>query len=181
MQWTQVAIGAFFILILVERQGVEYSAAVLIFAAVLMASGVSRVAFGWYSDRLEGRIPLLTGYAVGLSLLLVLAGAAQLVQSLASTGVMILSCLAVFSWNGVAFTAVAELAGPARAGAALGLHGTLMRAITLPAAIGFGWCATRIGWSGGLVLLSAFPAIAAIMMLQIRDVEMRRFAASDNH
>ncbi|MEM1130385.1 MAG: hypothetical protein AAGH83_07665 [Pseudomonadota bacterium] len=83
----------------------------------------------------------------------------QTMQSALSVVALIVASVMSFAWNGLAFAAVAELAGSGRAGTALGLHDTLTRLLTLPTALLFGWLAASIGWSATIKAVAVFPLV----------------------
>jgi sugar phosphate permease len=174
LQWSQVGMNTFLMVILVEHQGLGYAAAAILFACVQALSGVMRVAAGWLSDRKGRRVPHFVGYAVAIAISLLAAAAFQLVHSPVSVAALLLASVLSFSWNGLAFAAVAEFSGIQRAGAAFGFHGTLMRLMSLPTAILFGWLSAHTGWSVALALLAVFPVAGAILILPLIAEEERR-------
>ena len=176
LQWTQVAMTGFLVVILTEQRGIAYETAAGQFAAVLVVSGLMRVALGWLSDRLGHRLPLLFVFAVALFAVIMCAGGLVAGEYEAATLALIAATVLALSWNGLAFAAVAELAGAARAGTALGLHGTLMRALTIPTALVFGWLAQGFGWAAALAVLSAFPLLSAVLLFPLAQDERRRYS-----
>ena len=179
IQWSQVAMNSFLAVILVERQGVSLGTAAALFATVQLFSGLIRVFAGWLSDRSGRRVPHLTRLAVALSLSLLIAAIAQGIASTFSIILLVIATILSFSWNGLAFASVAEMAGRARAGSALGLHATLMRAMTIPTAMLFGWVAATAGWGPALAILALFPAAGALLVLPLTAEEDRRAALVD--
>ncbi len=176
IQWSQVAMSAFLVVMLTEEQGLSYGHAALLFGLVQVLSGVMRVGAGWLSDRKGRRIPHLIAYCGVLVAALIGAALLQTGPSFAGVVVLVFATTMTYSWNGLAFAGVAELAGQGRAGAALGLHGTLMRACTLPTALLFGWAAAQVGWGMALAVLAVFPALGIILMLPLVGEEERRLA-----
>lgn len=179
IQWSQVSMTSFLVVILVEGQGVGLGVAAGLFALVQVLSGMIRVAAGWFSDRHGRRVPHLIGCAGGVSLSLLLAAGLLAAQSPLAVAALVLATVMSLSWNGLAFATVAEMAGRARAGSALGLHATLLRVLTIPAALLFGWLAARIGWSPAIAILAIFPTVGAILVWPLTAEEERRAAFAD--
>jgi len=114
------------------------------------------VAVGILSDRVGSRLrPLRWVAIIGIALLLLTAGAGALEWGVAAAVSYILaSCVSVAD-NGLAFTAVAEFAGPHWSGRGLGIQNTgqfLASAIVAPA-------------MGALIGVFGFPAAFAIMAI----------------
>jgi sugar phosphate permease len=164
----QISITTFEVLFLHDRRGLSTHAAAAVLAATNMLGIGSRVAAGRWSDRLGARIaPVrLIGAAITAGTLLVAllvdAPLAVLIPAIVVAGVLSLT------WNGLAFAAAAEAAGPARSGAALGFQQTMLGvlvavvpplfAVVVDASswrIGFALAA--LGPLGGLLLLGKVP------------------------
>lgn len=82
----------------------------------------------------------------------------------AAVPLLLVAGVLAISWNGLAFTAVGELAGPGRAGTALGLQNTavaLGAALTAPV---LGAVVDRTSWGVGYAVAAA-AALAAVMLL----------------
>ena len=131
------------------------AAGAVVAAASFLGAG-GRVAAGVLSDRLGSRLRPLRWVAIaGIGLLLLTAGAGALDWSVAAAICFILaSCISVAD-NGLAFTAVAEFAGPHWSGRALGTQNTgqfLVSAIVAPT-------------MGALIGLLGFPAAFALAAL----------------
>lgn len=174
MQWAQAALNAFLVVMLVEYHGLRPTTAALVFALLQVASGLLRIAVGRLSDRTGRRLPHLRLYGAVLTGSLFAAALLNLRPSLAGAAVLTFACLMSYSWNGLAFTAVAELASPGRAGTALGMHGTMMRLLTVPTTLAFGYAAAQLGWAAGLALLGVFPLVAVIALAPVEREEQRR-------
>ena len=85
--------------------------------------------------------------------------------------VLIAGVLAI-SWNGLAFTAVGELAGPGKAGTALGFQNTAVAvgAALTPPLLGLTVEATAWGVAFGLAGLAAAGAVALLVPLARAEV-----------
>ncbi len=122
----QIAITGFVVLFLHDHRGVATHTAAAILAVINVLAVAARILAGRISDRVGSRLrPLrvigwLLAAATATVAVLTDAPLWLLVTSLIVTGVLSLA------WNGVAFAAVAEQAGAARSGAALGFQQTML-------------------------------------------------------
>jgi MFS family permease len=124
---------------------------------------------GVLSDRVGSRLRPLRWVAVaGIAALLAMAGAGALDWGIAAAACFVLaSCISVAD-NGLAFTSVAEFAGPHWSGRALGAQNTgqfLGAAIVAPAVgalIGF------VGYPLAFALVAIAPAIATPLVPSAR-------------
>ncbi len=171
----QVAMNGFVVLLLSEHRGLEIGLAALVLAAINLGGGAARVLAGRLSDRSGRRLPpirrqaLLLAGALMASALLVDGPLPLLVLSVLVAGVLSLS------WNGLAMTAAAEMAGHARAGLAIGLQGTVIRLVGAGAGVAFGFTVERSGsWAVAILLLVALPLVSAFLMSPLAGEEERR-------
>ncbi len=124
----QLAITGFVVLFLYDERGFSHGQAALVLAGVQVLAAAFRIGGGRWSDRVGSRVgPLrLVGLAssatLGLVAALVGAPAGVLVAALVLAGGF------AMAWNGLSFTAAAELAGRARSGAALGMQQSALAA-----------------------------------------------------
>ncbi|MGH3066377.1 MAG: MFS transporter [Gaiellaceae bacterium] len=126
--YSQVAILGFGVLFLHDEHGLDDSDAALVIAVALVLGAASRVGAGRWSDVVGSRIRPLRQLGIAV------AGAFLVTAALAQGPVGLLLASVAFAgglsmaWNGLAFAAVAELAGAARSGAAIGLQQTILSA-----------------------------------------------------
>mgnify|MGYP001810058944 CR=1 FL=1 len=175
----QTAIGSFTAIFLTDQRGFTLTAAAAAFAAIQIGGGVARVAAGRLSDRTGERVPQMRLHGFILALLLVATALLVDGPTLPLVAALLLAGIFTLSWNGLAFTAAAELAGYARAGQALGLQGTIMRVVSVGAGVGFGLAVTAFSWPVAFVLLALFPLAAALLLTPLIAEERRRAAAAD--
>ena len=156
--WPQMCVVGFMVLFLHDRRGLTTGHAAAALAAVQVLGILARVSSGAWSDAIGSRlIPL---QRIALALALSTAAAATLVVH-APLGVVIPTLLVTgglaMSWNGLSFTAAAELAGGARAGAAIGVQQAIINttASVLPPA--FGALVGAGGWTLGFALVALGP------------------------
>ncbi len=157
----QIAITSFLVLFLNEERGFSLAQAGAVLAAVSVLGGAFRIGLGRLSDRMATRvvplrrIGLALAGAVALAAALVDAPDAVLVPALTLAGAL------SASWNGLSFTAAAELAGRARAGAALGFQQTALALGCAVAPIPFAAVVASTSWQAGFALLAALPLVGA--------------------
>ena len=183
LSWPQSMMGSFILVWLIARGHSEVSAGVIVMIAQLCGAG-SRAAMGFISDRARSRLrPYRHVAVVTLGLLLLMAlfdglGAGTDAGTFATTplgiaATIVIGALAVASVspNGLAFTAVAEYAGPLWSGRALGTQNTfqnIIYAATPPLA---GAVVAGIGFPALFALSAVFPAVA--LAVGPRDDERR--------
>ncbi len=135
------------------------SAGVLVMLAQLLGA-LGRIAAGRWSDRVGSRlqpIRVIAGVAAATMALLALT---DFLDSGSSVVVMIVASMVTVSDNGLAFTAIAEIAGPFWSGRALGVQNTsqlLATGLTPPL---FGALITAAGYPVAFAVCALFPLVA---------------------
>jgi sugar phosphate permease len=125
----QFTVSTFALVFLVEARGWRAPAAGALLAVAAAGGAASRLGAGHWSDRLGSRMrPMRILALATTAALLALALAAVAAPALA-VPILLGAAVLVVSTNGLAFTAVAELAGPAWAGRALGIQNTGQNAV----------------------------------------------------
>jgi len=165
----QIAVMNFVVLFLHDARGVGTSRAAGVLAGVQLLGGVLRVAGGRWTDRHGRRVPLFRRLA--LLLALALGGAAALES--ASLWLLIPVLLVAgglgMSWNGLSFTAAAEIAGRARAGAAVGFQQTVLAVGSAITPIVFAIAAAaswRVAFAGAAVC----PLVGVLLLRPLADL-----------
>jgi sugar phosphate permease len=166
----QISIVSYTVLFLHDARGVAAGAAAAVLAAVQLGGAASRALAGWASDRAGRRLPLMRDIGLGTAVALLATAAlargplAALVPALLAAGVVSMS------WNGLSVTAAAELSGPGRTGAALGLQQT---AVGLAAGTGVGFAAlvTATSWPAAFALLALPPLAGSLLLRPLVAVE----------
>ncbi len=160
----QFAVATFALVFLVDARGWEVTTAGRLLAVAQLCGAASRLGAGYWSDRVGSRMRPMRILAVSTGVgMLALAAAAAAGSSLAVPVLLACAVVAV-STNGLAFTAVAEYAGPAWAGRALGVQNTGQNALgaatppVLALAIG------SIGFGASFAVVGAFPVVAALLV-----------------
>jgi MFS family permease len=77
------------------------------------------------------------------------------------------------AWNGLVFTAAAELAGPSRSGAAIGFQQTMLSAIGVAAPVLFAATVSRASWGLAFLIAAAFPLAGRALLRSMRDTSLR--------
>ncbi|MCW2873292.1 MFS transporter [Actinacidiphila oryziradicis] len=160
----QTAVVSFLVVYLVEGFHVSAGAAAGLLAVVQMGGGAARIGLGWWSDRAGLRLRSLGTVALaaaGLFAVLSLLGALHWV---AAVPVMALAGVVAISWNGLAFTAVGELADPRRVGLVLGVQNTAVAAgmaVTPPA---LGALVERFSWGPAFAVVMCSAVLARLLL-----------------
>ena len=128
----QFAVVAFLVVYLHDEQDVPVTTAALLLAAVQLLGGAGRIVAGRWTDRAGLRLGPLRQLATGIAALFVVLALAASYAGRAVIPVLLVAGVVSICWNGLAFTAVGELAGSGRAGTALGFQNT---AVALGAAL----------------------------------------------
>jgi sugar phosphate permease len=163
----QMSILSFTVLFLHGERGLSTAAAAGVLAGIQAVGAVLRIAAGRWSDRTGARIaPLLRlsfAFAAALALTAALTSAplALLVPALLVAGAL------SQSWNGLAFTATAELAGRARSGAALGFQQTSLAVAAAVATPVFAATVEASSWGLAFGLAALLPLAGAGLVRRI--------------
>jgi sugar phosphate permease len=166
---TQISVLAFLVLFLHDRRGFSPGAAAAVFALTHVLSGIARIAAGRWSDRLGARVAPLRWFAlalavgVGAAAILVDAPTAMLLPALVAAGAL------GASWNGLSFTAVAETAGRARSGAAIGLQQTFLAAGSIVAAILFAALVHATSWRLAFAVAALCPLAGYALLVPVSE------------
>lgn len=155
---------------LVEDLGWSPGVAGLVVAGTQVAGAAARIGAGWVSDRVGSRMRPMRAVAVVAAVTMALLG----VAAAAADGTGVVTMLAVLllvvasavtvADNGLAFTAVAERAGPFWSGRALGLQNTAQHvaAVAVPPLAGLAITAWTYGAT--FALAAAFPLVAVTVV-----------------
>ncbi|MGZ4431585.1 MAG: MFS transporter [Gaiellales bacterium] len=154
----------FVVLFLHQERGFSTGQSAGVLALVQVLGAMLRIGSGRWSDRVGARMgPLLRlGFALSLSL----AMAAALLQA---PDALLIPVLVVagglsLSWNALSFTATAELAGHARAGAALGLQQTVLSLSAALTPVAFAATVAATSWTAGFALAAASALLGTLVL-----------------
>lgn len=157
---SQVSVIGFVAIYLHDERGLSQVAAGVSLAAIQIAGVAVRIAVGRWSDRLALRLGPLRRMAMAMGVswlltpLLLDAAASVVIPALVVAGTL------SFSWNGLSFTAAAELAEEGRSGTAIALQQTSLFAAAAAAAPLFGALVAAAGWRTAFAALAVGPLIA---------------------
>jgi sugar phosphate permease len=157
----QFTVATFALVFLIDARGWDATSAGRLLAVAQLFGAASRLGAGYWSDRVGSRMRpmriLAASTAIGM---LALAAAAASGSAVAVP--MLLACAVVaVSTNGLAFTAVAEYAGSAWAGRALGVQNTGQNALAAATPPVLAFAIGSIGFSAAFAVVAAFPVAAA--------------------
>lgn len=120
----QFTISTFGLVWLVSEQGWDALAAGVLVGAAQFVGAIDRIVIGVVSDRVGSRVRPLRWVAVSVTLVLLLLSAVDAAHWGAAAVVFVLATTCTVAPNGLAFTSVAEMAGPGWSGKALGVQNT---------------------------------------------------------
>jgi len=171
--YAQVAITGFGVLFLHDEHGLSEQSAAFVFAASQIVAAGLRIAVGRWSDVLGSRIVPLRRVGVAISGALVLTAALVSASLWLLVPVLALAGGLTMAWNGLVFTAAAELAGPSRSGAAIGFQQTMLSAIGVAAPVLFAATVSRASWALAFLVAAAFPLAGRALLRTLRDTSLR--------
>jgi sugar phosphate permease len=174
----QSGLLGFVVLFLHDERGWAAASAALVLAAIHAGGAVARVTAGRWSDRLELRVePLRRLGSAGAALLALAALAATGAPGPLLVPLLIAAGALASSWNGLSFTAAAEMSGRERAGTAMGLQNTLLTAAGVATPLAFAALVTATSWPAAFALLTLCPLAGLAVLAPLRDEERERRAA----
>jgi len=164
----QFAVSAFGTEYLVRQQGWATTAAGAFVAVIQIAGAVGRIGSGVWSDRVGSRLRPMRQLAVGATLVLLTFALGDAVAPGLAIAALVVGGVVTVADNGLAFTAVAERAGPFWSGRALGVQNTaqFLAAAAVPPLAGL--TVTGLGYPATFALAAVFP-LAALAMVPVRD------------
>jgi sugar phosphate permease len=163
----QISILSFLILFLHQERGLSTAVAAGIFALIQALGVLLRIASGRWSDRVQKRIAPLRRLALALTATLAAAAALLSAPLVVLVPVFVAAGALSLSWNGLSFTAAAEIAGRARAGAALGFQQTALAITSAVAPPAFAAVVEASSWSLAYGLAAAMPVAGIAVMRQL--------------
>lgn len=161
----QISIMSFAVLFLHDARGFSTREAAAVLAASQVLAAAARIGAGRWSDRLRARIIPLRRVGVAsfatVALVAVVADAPTwlLVPLIALAGAVSMA------WNGLSFTAAAELAGRARSGAAIGVQQTMLALAGVGIPVAFAATVSAVSWRTAFALAAVFP-LAGVWLLR---------------
>jgi MFS family permease len=154
----QVTVGTFALVFLVDAHGWAPGVAGRALALGQVGGGVARLVAGWWSDRLGERLRPVRWIALGIAAIVALLAAGAHPAALLAAAVLTVSP------NGLAYTAVAEQAGPARAGKALGIQNTAQNLAGMATAPLMAGLIAATSYRTAFAAAAIFPLAAALVI-----------------
>jgi sugar phosphate permease len=164
----QFAVSAFGTEYLVRQQGWSTTAAGAFVAVIQIAGAVGRIGSGVWSDRVGSRLRPMRQLAVGAALVLLTFALGDAVAPWLAIAALVVGGVVTVADNGLAFTAVAEIAGPMWSGRALGVQNTGQNIIGSLTPVALGALVGVAGYAVGFAVAALAP-IAAIGLTPVRD------------
>jgi hypothetical protein len=156
----QLALLSFTVLFLHDAKGLSTARAALVLAAIQGGTVALRLLAGHYSDRRGERLRPLGHLALDTAVALVVLAASTGASTGVDAALLIAAGVLAVGWNGVSFTATAELAPAAHRGAAFGFQQTALNAAGTAAPILVAAVVSATSWRSGFLVLAAFAALA---------------------
>lgn len=161
-QWGYIG---YLVLYLHDARGWDGVTAATALTGVLLCGALVRAVAGWLSDRLPGRrAELLAGSAALPGLLSPVAGIAVGADSSLAVPLLVAAALASMTWNGLAYTVVAQASPPDRLGAVHGVLSTVLFGAGAVAAVVIGMLRAVSTWSVTWTSLAVFTAAGLALL-----------------
>lgn len=157
----QFVVWTFALVWLVQDRDWSAAAAGTLVAVAQMLGALGRIAAGQLSDMVASRMRPLRWVAVAASATMLLLGLTADSGWWVAVALMVLATVVTVADNGLAFTAVAERAGPYWSGRALGVQNTaqfLTSSVVPPLG---GLAVAEFGYAAAFMIAAAFPLLAA--------------------
>jgi sugar phosphate permease len=161
----QLAITGFLVLFLHDKRGLSVAAAAGVLAGVQVVAAAMRIGGGRWSDRLGSRLRPLRMVGIGSALTLGVATALLSAPLAVLVAAFVLAGGLSMAWNGLSFTAAAEIAGRSRSGAALGMQQTALAAAGAVVPPAFAAVVAASSWRVGFAVAAVFP-LAGVQLLR---------------
>lgn len=155
--------------LMTDRGWSAASAGAMVTVAQVLGAG-GRIAAGRWSDVVGSRLRPIRTIALGAAASMALLALTGWLNSPISVAVMVIASVITVSDNGLAFTAIAEIAGPFWSGRALGTQNTSQLLTTGIAPPLFGALIGVAGYPAAFAVCALFPLVA----MPLVPIESRR-------
>jgi sugar phosphate permease len=170
----QSALLGFVVLFLHDARGLSIGVAAAGLGALQLLGAAARIVAGRRSDREGLRIPLLRRIAAADALLLAACAVLTTAPGALLYPVLLAAGVTAMCWNGLAFTAAAEIAGRRRAGTAMSLQNTVVSVGGTIAPTAFGALVHVAGWGTAYAAAAIGPVLALALLAPLQLDEARR-------
>ena len=133
-------------------------------AGAQACGALSRLGAGYWSDRAGSRTRPMRLLAISTGAAMLALAAAAAAGSAIAVPVLLACAVVAVSTNGLAFTAVAEYAGSAWAGRALGVQNTGQNALAAATPPVLALTIGAAGYGVSFAAVAAFPLLAAVLV-----------------
>ena len=165
----QIAVTGFVVLFLHDERGFSPGEAAAVLGGIQVLAAALRIGTGRWSDVLGSRIVPLRLVGLASSLTLALAAGALDAPAAVLVPAFVLAGGFAMSWNGLSFTAAAELAGRARSGAAIGMQQTALSVAGALVPPVFAALVATTSWRAGFALAAVFPLVGGQLLRPLRS------------
>jgi MFS family permease len=128
-----------------------------VLAASQLVGGAFRIGGGIWSDRIGRRIDPVRHFALALTIALAIVTALTDAPLALLVPTLVLATGTSMGWNSLSFAAAAELGGPARSGAAIGVQQTALALASSIVPLGFAALVARWSWEAAFAVATFFP------------------------
>jgi MFS family permease len=135
-------------------------AAGLLVGASQFVGAVGRILVGAWSDRVGSRVGPLRVVAVSAAAVMAVLALVDVAHLPAAAVVLVIATSVTVADNGLAYTSVAEAAGPRWSGRALGAQNTGQFIAASAVGPGIGALVGLVGFAGSFLLVAALPVLA---------------------
>ncbi len=156
----QVMMWTFTLVWLIADRGWSAASAGTLVTVAQVLGALGRIAAGRWSDRIGLRLRPIRLIAVAAAVSMLALAVTDMLQSPLSIAVMIVASVITVSDNGLAFTAIAEIAGPFWSGRALGTQNTSQLLTSALAPPLFGALISTVGYPIAFAVCALFPVAA---------------------
>jgi sugar phosphate permease len=173
----QASMLGFIVLFLHDARDVGAATAAAALGVLQIVGALVRIVAGRRSDREGLRIAPMRRIAARNAALLAVVGALATGPGVLLYPLLAVAAISTMSWNGLAFTAAAEISGHARAGTAMSMQNTLISVGGVLAPTAFGVLVEATSWTTAYVVLALAPLAAFAVLRPLEGDEDDRIAA----
>ena len=156
----QFTVATFALVFLVDARGWDAPGAGRLLAVAQACGAAGRLGAGYWSDRAGSRMRPMRILAATTAIAMLALAAAAAVRSPVAVPVLLACGVVAVSTNGLAFTAVAEYAGSAWAGRALGVQNTGQNALAATTPPVLALAIGSVGFGASFAVVALFPIVA---------------------
>ena len=159
----QMALASFAVVFFHEERGFSLGEAAAVLAGIRLMGLLGQLAAGAWADRRRDLVVPLRMLSLLFAATIVVAVVTLDATASVTVAAWIVAGGAALGWNGLSYAAVAEVAGYARSGAALGLQQTVLGVACFVTPIAFAAAVEATSWQAALAVFAAFPVVAYVL------------------